>query len=112
MWILTSFFLNTFLKPTQSVISYKRLENELKSSAEYAELQLNETERHGVELRQNSRHVHDSLDLIDHRTQQVAETSRKVEDHVNSVLKYSEVVYEQSKIVAASQAESSKRQAK
>ncbi|XP_073284947.1 protein GAMETE EXPRESSED 1-like isoform X2 [Primulina huaijiensis] len=90
----------------------ERLVNELKSSAEYAELKLDEIERHGVELMQNSRHVHDSLGLIDQRTQQVAETSRNVEDRVNSVLKYSEVVYKQSKIVAASQAELSKSQDK
>ncbi|XP_073051910.1 protein GAMETE EXPRESSED 1-like [Primulina eburnea] len=90
----------------------ERLVNELKSSAEYAEIKLDEIERHGVELLQNSRHVHDSLGLIDQQTKQIAETSRNVEDRVNSVLKYSEVVYEQSKIVAASQAELSKSQDK
>ncbi|KAL0330052.1 UNVERIFIED_CONTAM: protein GAMETE EXPRESSED 1 [Sesamum radiatum] len=39
------------------------------------------------------------------RTQQVAETSRVVEDRVNTVLRYSEAVYEQSKGIAASQVE-------
>lgn len=86
--------------------------NELKSSAEYAEVKFEKIEQHGELLLQNSKQVHDSLASIDARTQQVAQTSRVLEDHVNSVLKYSEVVYEQSKGIASSQLELSEGQAK
>lgn len=86
--------------------------NELKSSAEYAELKLGKIEEHGEVLLQNAKQVHDSLASIDVRTQQVVQTSKVVEDHVNSVLKYSEAVYEQSKGIAASQVELSEGQAK
>ncbi|KAI3468499.1 hypothetical protein Pfo_025162 [Paulownia fortunei] len=90
----------------------ERLVNELKSSAEYAEVKLGKIEEHGELLLQNSKQVQDSLASIDLQTQQVAQTSRMVEDHVNSVLKYSEVVYEQSKGIAASQVELGEGQAK
>ncbi|KAK6137211.1 hypothetical protein DH2020_029048 [Rehmannia glutinosa] len=90
----------------------ERLVNELKSSAEYAEVKLEKIEQHGELLLQNTKQVHDSLASIDVQTQQVAKTSRLVEDHVNSVLKYSEVVYEQSKGIAASQVELRDGQAK
>lgn len=86
--------------------------NDLKSTAEYAEVKLARIEEHGELLLQNSKQVHDSLSSIDLKTQQVAETSRMVEDHVNSVLKYSESVYEQSKGIAASQLELSEGQSK
>ncbi|XP_051151603.1 protein GAMETE EXPRESSED 1 [Andrographis paniculata] len=83
----------------------ERLVNDLKSTAEYAEVKLSRIEEHGELLLQNSKQMHDSLSSIDMKTQQVAETSKIVEDHVNSVLKYSESVYEQSKGIAASQLE-------
>ncbi|KAK6158577.1 hypothetical protein DH2020_005891 [Rehmannia glutinosa] len=90
----------------------ERLVNELKSSAEYAEVKLEKIEQHGELLLQNAKKVDDSLASIDVQTKQVAKTSRLVEDHVNSVLKYSEVVYEQSKGIAASQLELRDGQAK
>ncbi|KAG8365283.1 hypothetical protein BUALT_Bualt18G0088400 [Buddleja alternifolia] len=90
----------------------ERLVNELKSSAEYAELKLGAIEEQGDLLLQNSRKVHDSLASIDIQTKQVAETSKMVEGHINSVLKYSEAVHEQSKGIAASQVELSEGQAK
>ncbi|GFP81543.1 protein gamete expressed 1 [Phtheirospermum japonicum] len=83
----------------------ERLVNELKSTAEYAEIKLGKIEWQGDLLLQSSKQVHDSLSSIDLKTQQVAETSRIVEDHVSSVLKHSEQVYEQSKGIAASQVE-------
>ncbi|KAL2236797.1 protein GAMETE EXPRESSED 1 isoform X1 [Sesamum indicum] len=89
----------------------ERLVNELKSSAEYAEVKLGKIEEQGEVLLQNAGKVHDSLASIDVRTQQVAETSRMVEDRVNTVLRYSEAVYEQSKGIAASQVELSEGQA-
>ncbi|KAL0330986.1 UNVERIFIED_CONTAM: protein GAMETE EXPRESSED 1 [Sesamum angustifolium] len=89
----------------------ERLVNELKSSAEYAEVKLGKIEEQGEVLLQNAGKVQDSLASIDVRTQQVAETSRVVEDRVNTVLRYSEAVYEQSKGIAASQVELSEGQA-
>ncbi|PIN26271.1 hypothetical protein CDL12_00975 [Handroanthus impetiginosus] len=90
----------------------ERLVNELKSSAEYAELKLEKIEENGELLLQNAKRVHDSLVSVDQRTQEVAKTTKMVEDHVSSVLKYSEAVHEQSKGIAASQAELSEGQAK
>lgn len=86
--------------------------NELKHSAEYAEVKLEKIEEHGDILLQNSKQVLDSLGSIDVRIHQVAQTSRVVEDRVNSVLKYSDLVYEQTKGIAASQVELSEGQAK
>lgn len=84
--------------------------NELKSSAEYAEVKLEEIEQQGARLLQNSKHVQDSLSSLNVKTQQVAKTTKSVENHVNSVLKYSETVYEQTKGIAASQIELSEGQ--
>lgn len=90
----------------------ERLVNELKSSAEYADVKLRKIEEHGEVLLSNAKHVHDSLASIDVRTQQVSETSRVLEERVDSVLRYSEVVYEQSKGIASSQLELSEGQEK
>ncbi|CAA0831894.1 Protein GAMETE EXPRESSED 1 [Striga hermonthica] len=83
----------------------ERLVNELKSTAEYAEVKLEKIEEQGELLLQNSKHVHESLASIDLQTQQVAKTSRVVEDRVSSVLKYSEKIHEQSKGIEDSQVE-------
>ncbi|KAL8521497.1 hypothetical protein ACS0TY_011858 [Phlomoides rotata] len=90
----------------------ERLVNELKHSAEYAEVKLEKIQEHGEILLQNSEQIHDSLASIDARTHQVAQTSRVLEDRVNSVLKYSDLVYEQTKGISASQVELSEGQAK
>lgn len=86
--------------------------NELKSSAEYAQVKLGRIEEHGELLLNNAKQVHDSLASIDVRTQQVSQTSRVLEERVDSVLRYSEVVYEQSKGIASSQLELSEGQAR
>ncbi|KAL3613805.1 hypothetical protein CASFOL_041879 [Castilleja foliolosa] len=83
----------------------ERLVNELKSTAENAEITLEKIEQQGDLLLESSKQVHDSLSSIDLTTQQIEKTSRIVEDHVSSVLKHSEEVYEQSKGIAASQVE-------
>lgn len=90
----------------------ERLVNELKSSAEYADVKLRKIEEHGEVLLSNAKHVHDSLASIDVRTQQVSEKSSVLEERVDSVLRYSEVVYEQSKGIASSQLELSEGQEK
>ncbi|GER54748.1 gamete expressed protein 1 [Striga asiatica] len=83
----------------------ERLVNELKNTAEYAEVKLEKIEEQGEVLLKNSKHVHESLASIDLQTQQVAKTSRMVEDRVSSVLKYSEKIHEQSKGIEESQVE-------
>ncbi|CAA3004074.1 GAMETE EXPRESSED 1 [Olea europaea subsp. europaea] len=90
----------------------ERLVNELKRSAEYAEEKLEDIEEQGKELLQNSNQIYNSLASIDIQTHQLAETSKNVEDHVNVVKKYTEVVHEQSKGIAASQLELSESQKK
>nr|POE71193.1 protein gamete expressed 1 [Quercus suber] len=54
---------------------------------------------------QNSNEIHDSLNSIDTRIQQVALTTKNVGDHIDVILKHSKVLYEQSKELAASQSE-------
>ncbi|KAG9138855.1 hypothetical protein Leryth_007481 [Lithospermum erythrorhizon] len=81
------------------------LVNELKSSAENVEDRLVNLGEQGEQLLQNSKHIHDSLNLIDIGTQKIAETTKNVEWYVNDVLKHSEIIYEQSKDIALSQGE-------
>ncbi|KAL3523698.1 hypothetical protein ACH5RR_016532 [Cinchona calisaya] len=90
----------------------ERLVNELKRAAEYAEEKLERIEERGELLLQNSKHVHDSLNLVELRTQQLAEASKGVENHVDVVLNYSKGVYKQSMAIAASQLELSQGQVK
>ncbi|XP_071934714.1 protein GAMETE EXPRESSED 1-like [Coffea arabica] len=90
----------------------ERLVNELKKSAEYAEEKLESIEERGELLLQSSKNVHDALTNVDLRTQQLAEASKDVENHVNLVLNYSKAVHEQSLAIAASQAELSHDQVK
>lgn len=83
----------------------ERLVNELKRSAEYAEEKLQTIEERGKTLLQDSKHIHGSLASIDLQTQKVADTSKNVQENVNTLQKYSEQVYEQSKGIATSQVE-------
>ncbi|XP_028964430.2 protein GAMETE EXPRESSED 1 [Malus domestica] len=83
----------------------ERLVNELKNSAQYAETKLETIEEKAEYLLQGSNQIYDSLNSIDLRTQQVAETARNVGDHIGIVLKHSAAVYEQSKKIEASQSE-------
>ncbi|XP_041002437.1 protein GAMETE EXPRESSED 1 [Juglans microcarpa x Juglans regia] len=88
----------------------ERLVNELKNSAHLAEEKLGIMELKTEYLLKNSNEIYDSLNNIDIRVQQVALTSKNVEDHISAVLKHSEAVYEQSKGIAASQSELQERQ--
>lgn len=83
----------------------ERLVNELKNSAQYAEGKLEKIEEKAEYLLQGSNQIYESLNLIDVRTQQVAQTAKNVEDHVDVVLKHSTAVYEQSRKIQASQSE-------
>lgn len=88
----------------------ERLVNELKNSAHLAEEKLGIMELKTEYLLKNSNEIYDSLNNIDIRVQQVALTSKNVEDRISAVLKHSEAVYEQSKGIAASQSELQERQ--
>ncbi|XP_071728904.1 protein GAMETE EXPRESSED 1-like [Rutidosis leptorrhynchoides] len=66
----------------------KRLVNELKRSAEFAEIIEKQAER----LSHSSDHIHDFLSSLDVQTQQVAQTSKNVEDRVNVGLEHSQSV--------------------
>ncbi|KAI3756781.1 hypothetical protein L1987_56604 [Smallanthus sonchifolius] len=83
----------------------ERLVNELKRSAESAEVKLENIEEKADHLLHSSNHIHDSLSSIDVQTQQVAQTSKHVEERVNVVLEHSLSVYEQSLKIADSQME-------
>lgn len=56
-------------------------------------------------LLQGSKQIHDSLISIDVHTQEVAQTAKIVEDHIDVVVKHSESVYEQTKKIATSQSQ-------
>lgn len=83
----------------------ERLVNELKNSAENAEFKIENIQGRADELLESSNRVQDALASIDLHTQQLAQTSKDVEEHANIVLKHSESVYEQSIGIAYSQSE-------
>lgn len=83
----------------------ERLVNELKKTAENAEVKIENIEERAEQLLQSSSQIHDSLALVDLHTGQVAQTLKNVGDHVTTVLTNSEAVYEQFVGIAASQAE-------
>ncbi|KAL8196017.1 hypothetical protein R6Q57_025017 [Mikania cordata] len=90
----------------------ERLVNELKRSAEYAEDKLENIEEKAECLLHTSENIHGSLSSIDAQTQQLAQTSKLVKEHVNVVLVHSQLVYEQSLKIADSQMELQNEQTK
>ncbi|KAG6581258.1 Protein GAMETE EXPRESSED 1, partial [Cucurbita argyrosperma subsp. sororia] len=83
----------------------ERLVNELKRSSEAAEGKLESIEEKSESLLQNSYQIYDSLNSTGVQLQKMAQTSRKLEDHIGTVLEHSEAVYEQSKKIETSQLE-------
>lgn len=83
----------------------ERLVNDLRTSALYAEEKLEIIEERTGNLLKGSDQIHDSLNSIDIRTQQVARTTKKVEDHIDVLSKQSEALYEQSRKITTSQEE-------
>ncbi|KAI6691427.1 hypothetical protein NL676_028255 [Syzygium grande] len=83
----------------------ERLVNDLKKSAESAEDKLEIIQGRSDFLFQRSNEIQDSLISIDSRTQQVAQASKNVQDHIEEVLHHSEAIYEQSRGIAASQSQ-------
>ncbi|XP_022143320.1 protein GAMETE EXPRESSED 1-like [Momordica charantia] len=90
----------------------ERLVNELKRSSEAAEGKLEIIEERSESLLQNSYQIFDSLNSTGIQIQQMAQTSRKLEDHMGVVLNHSEEVYEQSKRIETSQSELQESQLK
>ncbi|XP_030519789.1 protein GAMETE EXPRESSED 1 [Rhodamnia argentea] len=90
----------------------ERLVNDLKKSAESAEDKLEIIQDRSDSLFHRSNEIQDSLISIDSRTQQVAQASKNVQDHIEEVLHHSEAIYEQSRGIAASQSELRERQEK
>nr|GEY49473.1 protein gamete expressed 1 isoform X1 [Tanacetum cinerariifolium] len=83
----------------------ERLVNELKVSAEFAVNKLENIEEQAGRLLHSSDNIHDSLSSIDVQTQELAQTSKIVEERVSIVLEHSHSVYEQSIKIADSQLE-------
>ena len=83
----------------------ERLVNELKRSSEAAEGKLESIEEKSESLLQNSYQIYDSLNSTGVQIQKMVQTSRKLEDHMGTVLEHSEAVYEQSKKIETSQLE-------
>nr|XP_043631080.1 protein GAMETE EXPRESSED 1-like [Erigeron canadensis] len=88
----------------------ERLVNELKRSAETAEEKLDNIGEQAERLLHSSDHIHKSLTSIDDQTQQLAQTSKDVEERVNVVLEHSQSVYQQSLEIADNQLELRNRQ--
>ncbi|GMY09734.1 protein gamete expressed 1 [Fagus crenata] len=104
------FYLETNSICHQLQLQTEKLVNQLVKSANYAEEKLETIEDKAEHLLQGSKDVHDSLTKIDHQTLQVAQTSKNVSNQINGVLKQSELVFEQSEKIAASQSELQKGQ--
>ncbi|KAL9993847.1 hypothetical protein Hdeb2414_s0975g00970131 [Helianthus debilis subsp. tardiflorus] len=101
--LLMSQFLSWFPEPTTDCETdafkrkTERLVNELKRSAESAEVTLEKIETKADHVLFSSNHIHDSLSSIDIQTQELAQTSKDVEERVvNIVLEHSQTVYKQS----------------
>lgn len=90
----------------------ERLVNELKKTAEYAEEKIENIEERGEVLLQNSKEIHDSLSMVDLRTQNLEKASKNVEEHVGVVLTHSKAIHEQSRAIEASQKELTDEQAR
>lgn len=86
--------------------------NELKRTAENAEEKIENIEERGEVLLQNSKEIHDSLSMVDLRTQNLEKASKNVEEHVGLVLAHSEAIQQQSRAIEASQKELTDEQAR
>lgn len=79
--------------------------NDLRNSAKYAEEKLETIEERTEYLLKGSNQIYDSLNSIDVRTQQVAKTTKNVEDHIDVLSKQSATLYEQARKITTSQEE-------
>lgn len=83
----------------------ERLVNDLKKSAQFAEDKLENMEARSEQLLQDTNQIHHSIASVDQRIEQVARTSKNVEEQIDVVMNYSKVIFDQSKEIAASQIE-------
>lgn len=89
----------------------ERLVNDLRNSAKYAEEKLETIEERSEYLLKGSNQIFDSLNLIDVRTQQVAQTTKNVDDHIDVLSKQSAKLYDQAQKIITSQEELQEGQA-
>ncbi|CAN0909395.1 Protein GAMETE EXPRESSED 1 [Linum grandiflorum] len=94
---ISSFGVHVFKRETE------RLVNELKSSAQYTEEQLETIKGTTFTLLQNSNEIHDSLNSVDVKVQDVVRTAKDVEGQIDNLSKKSEAVYKQSEGIVQSQ---------
>ncbi|KAL5714846.1 hypothetical protein ACHQM5_016752 [Ranunculus cassubicifolius] len=83
----------------------ERLVNDLKKSAQFTEVKLEHIDERSNKILDHSKQIHNSLSSIDSRIDQVAQTSKEVEEQIDVVLNYSKIIFEQSKEIASSQSE-------
>ncbi|XP_026434317.1 protein GAMETE EXPRESSED 1-like [Papaver somniferum] len=81
----------------------ERLVNGLKKSAELAEEKLENIQEKSETLVQKSDEIDKSITSLDRQTQLVAETTKTVQNQMDVQLKHSNIVFEKSKEIVASQ---------
>lgn len=81
----------------------ERLINDLKNRGEMTGAKLESLQTKSEEILDGTIRVHHSLDSIDHQTQQLSQKSNQVEEKITNVLVSSQMIYEQSKGIVASQ---------
>lgn len=83
----------------------ERLVNELKKSAQYTESKLENLDKKSDILLQSSNQIHDSLNSVDIRIQNVVQTTRDLGEDMDGLTQHTKVVYQQARDIAASQLE-------
>ncbi|KAF6166977.1 hypothetical protein GIB67_030670, partial [Kingdonia uniflora] len=83
----------------------ERLVNDLRKSAVFTEEKLVNMEERSEQILENSNQIQNSVTGIDLQIEQVAQTSKNVGDQIDTVLKYSNDIFEQAKEIAGSQLE-------
>ncbi|MFQ6661055.1 hypothetical protein Gotur_029348, partial [Gossypium turneri] len=97
-----------FLLETNSIcyqLQLKRLVNELRNSAQYAQDKLDCIEERTNVVLQNSNQISDSLNAIDIRIHNVDQTTHGLEGYMESLIQHSQTVYKQASDIADSQRE-------
>lgn len=82
----------------------ERLINDLKNRGEMTDAKLELLKTKSEEILDGTTRVHHSLDSIDHQTHQLSQKSNQVEEKITDVLVSSQMIFEQSKGIVASQA--------
>ncbi|CAI0376559.1 unnamed protein product, partial [Linum tenue] len=83
----------------------ERLVNELRSSAQYTEQQLDIIADRTFSLLQSSNQIHESLSSVDLQVRHVVQATKGVEGQIDALSKQSEAVYKCSEEIAQSQSQ-------